>query len=202
VRIHSADPSVWALVPVKPFAQAKSRLRDVLGAPERAAFARSMVEHVLTVLRDAPEIAGTLVVTSCPEATALARSLGAAVVRDPEAAKLAAIVDHGLADLAARGAPAALVLMSDLPRLAASDVRRLVELLADHDVVAVPDQSGDFTNALALRPPDRLLTSFGSRGSFDRHLASARAAGLRAAVHESPGLAFDVDEPADLERAT
>jgi 2-phospho-L-lactate/phosphoenolpyruvate guanylyltransferase len=89
--------------------------------------------------------------------------------------------------------------MSDLPRLAASDVTGLVARLAELDIVAAPDLRGEGTNALALTPPDRMRTSFGMRDSFDRHLRLAQAAGLRVGIHRSEGLAFDVDEPADLE---
>ena len=60
----------------------------------------------------------------------------------------------------------------------------------------VPDRHGSGTNALVLRPPDVIAFAFG-RGSRDRHLAAAAAAG--AAVIEVMGdLTLDVDTPDDL----
>jgi 2-phospho-L-lactate guanylyltransferase len=50
-----------------------------------------------------------------------------------------------------------------------------------------------------MRPVDAIPFRFGP-GSFDAHLAAARAAGVPTAVVERPGLAFDLDTPADLER--
>ena len=195
-----APAPVWALVPAKSFARAKSRLSGLLDEREREALARAMLEHVLGVLASCPEIAGVMVVTDGDDVAELARAHGAVAVRDAASPPLGSIVDAALAELAARSAGAALVLMSDLPRLAASDVRRLVEVMGEADVVASPDVLGEGTNALGLTPPDLLRTSFGTRDSFERHRRAAEGAGLRVAVQRSEGLAFDVDEPADLER--
>ena len=190
---------MWALVPAKSFARAKSRLAGLLGEEERADLARAMLEHVLGVLAASAEIAGVMVVTDGDDVAALARERGAVTVRDAASPPLGSIVDAALAELSARNVSAALVLMSDLPRLSAGDVCRLVERMAEVDVVAAPDLRGEGTNALGVTPPDLLRTSFGTRDSFQRHLRAAEAAGLRVGVHHSDGLAFDVDEPADLE---
>jgi 2-phospho-L-lactate guanylyltransferase len=108
---------------------------------------------------------------------------------------LAQIVDAGLRQI---DAPRALVLMADLPRLRADDVRQIVAPLADHDVVLVRAQDGHHTNALALSPPTAIATCFGRADSFDAHVAAAQAARLRIAVIENAGVAFDVDAPEDL----
>jgi 2-phospho-L-lactate guanylyltransferase len=192
--------SVWVLVPVKDLDRAKSRLGGVLDAPARAAFARSLVTHVLDVLGGCEELGGVMVATSSPEVAAMARERGAAVLPDTDVSSLAAIVDAALVDLAARGASGALVLMSDLPLLTAGDVRDLLRLMREAEVVAAPDHRGESTNALGLSPPDRLRTAFGTGASFERHLAAARAEGLRVAIHRSQGLGADVDEPEDLAR--
>src|SRR4051794_36994914 len=109
--------AIWALVPVKAFPLAKSRLSGLLGPDERAAFARALFEHVLEVVAECPELAGTLVVTSCPDVGTLARARGALVVADAVPEGLGLIMDAGLRELAARGADGALGLMSDLPHL-------------------------------------------------------------------------------------
>jgi 2-phospho-L-lactate guanylyltransferase len=190
--------AVWALVPVKSFARAKSRLAGVLGPAERETLARSMFEHVLGVLASSEEIGGVTVVTDGDDVAELGRSLGALVVRDAASPPLGAIVDAALADLGDRGAGGALVLMSDLPLLAAGDVQGLVAAMRGLDVVVAPDLRDEGTNALGLTPPGRLRTSFGTRDSARRHALGAEAAGLRAGIHRSRGIAFDIDEPEDL----
>ncbi|MSP60234.1 MAG: 2-phospho-L-lactate guanylyltransferase [Myxococcales bacterium] len=187
----------WALVPAKSFDRGKSRLAPVLGGQERAAFARGLFDHVLAVLIGSEALDGVLVATDSPSVAEAARRHGAAVRMDDAPAGLSVIVDAALADLAARGARAALVVMADLPRLAAEDVRALLAALDESDVVVVPDLRGRHTNALALAPPTALPTRFGSPDSFAAHCAGAREAGLRLRVIENDRIAFDVDGPDD-----
>ena len=192
---------IWALVPAKAFERGKSRLSPALDDAARAAFARALFDHVLATLTASGVVDGILVATDSPAVAAAARAHGAIVRHDAAGATtLAAVVDDGLAELHARGAHTALVLMADLPRLAVDDVRALVAAAAAHDVVIVRADDERHTNALALSPPACLRTSFGRGDSFDAHVASARAAGLRVAIIDSPRVAFDVDGPDDHAR--
>jgi 2-phospho-L-lactate guanylyltransferase len=193
----NAARSTWALVPAKCFDRGKSRLAPVLADAERAVFARGLFDHVLSVLTGCGLLEEVLVATDCTEVAEAARAHGAAVRMDEVPARLSAVVDAGLADLAARGAGAAVVFMADLPRLAASDVHAVLAALASADVVVVPDVHRRHTNALALAPPGRLPTCFGAPESFADHCAAARAAGLRLAIVDNERIAFDVDGPAD-----
>jgi 2-phospho-L-lactate guanylyltransferase len=192
---------VWAVVPVKCFTRAKSRLGEVLSEAARADLARALCDHALTVLASCPRVDGVVVATDCTLVERFAESRGALVVRDVTVGSLARIVDHALDALTVRGASAALVLMADLPLLTVADIDALVSALDRAPVVLAPDRGETGTNALALSPPDRLATCFGSEVSFSRHLARARSARIPVAVHRSEGLAFDLDSPADLARA-
>jgi 2-phospho-L-lactate guanylyltransferase len=189
---------IWALIPAKDFARGKSRLAPVLPADARAAFARRLFDHVVATARGVVD--GVLVATDSDEVAAAARAHGAAVQVDEGTGPLARVVDAGLAALAARGATAALVLMADLPRIAAADVRAVLAALDGHDVAIVADLRGRHTNALALRPPDALATCFGRADSFADHCAAARTRGLRVAVLENENISFDVDGPDDHAR--
>ena len=74
---------IWAVVPVKRFSTAKSRLATVLDTIERAELARLMFQDVLDALALCKEfLAGVIVVTSDESAAALARSRGAIVLSD------------------------------------------------------------------------------------------------------------------------
>ncbi len=193
--------SVWALVPAKGFDRGKSRLSSALSDEARARFARALFDHVVSTLTGSGVIAGVLCATDSPLVAEAAYRHGAAVRMDaPGAARLSAVVDAGVAELAARGARAALVLMADLPRLTHGDVRDLAGLLEENAVVLVRAEDGRHTNALGMRPPGCLRTAFGREDSFEAHLQAARAAGLQAAVLESAGIAFDVDGPEEHTR--
>lgn len=192
--------AVWAVVPAKSFRRGKSRLAPVLADEERAELARVLLTHVLAALRESGAIAGVLVATDGDDVAEIAARAGAAVLRDGAPASLAAVVDGALRDVAARGAEAALVLMADLPRIDADDVRALVRALDEAEAVIAPDAGGRDTNALAIAPPTAIATCFGSGESFGEHCAAARAGGLRVMVVKRDGVARDVDGPGDLER--
>jgi 2-phospho-L-lactate guanylyltransferase len=192
---------VWALVPTKGFDRGKSRLGPALSDAARAAFARAVFDHVLGTLMRSSVLDGVLVATDSPLVAGAAGEHGASVRMDPPGTPtLAAVVDSGLAEVTTRGGRGALVLMADLPRLQVDDVRGLVALLDDHDVVIVRAEDGKHTNALALTPATCLETAFGRADSFEAHVAAARAAGLRLAILDNARIAFDVDGPDDHAR--
>lgn len=199
-------PKPWALVPVKRFDQGKSRLGAVLDAGARADLARRMFDQVMAVLGALAwdgELAGVLVVTDGADVEERARALAAEVLLSAGAGPgrpLGAIVDEGVARLDERGAEAVIVIMGDLPALDRDEVRALVSLLADCDVVLAPDRAGTGTNALAMRLPAPMPTRFRGGDSLADHLTEARGRDLRVALCDRPGLRFDLDEPADYAR--
>ena len=90
-----------------------------------------------------------------------------------------------------------LVVAADLPHLRGGDVDAV--LAADTEVVVAPTRDGG-TGGLLRRPPQVCSTAYGPR-SATRHLAVARASGLRAARLEVAGFAHDVDVEGDLGRS-
>ncbi len=199
--MNRPERPIWGVVPVKAFEAAKSRLATVAAPEERERLAQSMFEHVISVLRGAPDLGGVLVVTDSDRVADAAVRAGACAVRDPAGATgLAASVDHGLDEVERFGAGAAVVLVSDLPDVTSGDIALLADATSRFDVAIARDRGGKHTNALALRLERRFPTSFGADDSFRRHCASAEELGLSVTVVESPSLAFDVDTPEDYAR--
>jgi 2-phospho-L-lactate guanylyltransferase len=189
----------WALVPAKPFAMAKSRLAEALSSEARRTLARDLLAHTLGVLRVTAGIEGVAVVSRDPEVEVMALDAGALLL--PETSdRLDAIVDGGLDALSARGAASALVVVADLPALAADDVGQMIKLGERYAVVLAPDEREEGTNALFVAPPNRMRTCFGRRGSFLAHSERAAALSLEVAVFRAPSLAFDLDTVEDLRR--
>lgn len=196
----SAPEDAWAIVPAKSFAGAKSRLAPALDAEARSELARSMLTHVLDALQRSGVVSGVLVATDGRDVERACAERPIVLVRDrgEDGGQLGRVIDHALASVAARGGRAALVLMGDLPHLAPDDVRALVAALASADIALAPDRSDAGTNAIALRLPAPMPTELGRPDSFERHLTAAERLGLTTAVVRTPGLAHDVDSPADL----
>jgi 2-phospho-L-lactate guanylyltransferase len=181
---------IVAVLPVKPFSRAKSRLAPALAPAARAALARGLYRHTLEVLRNTPSI-DHLVVVGQPSA-----SPSVVAIADPGRG-LNAAVAAGLA--AAGDADAALVLPTDLPLLSEDAIDRLLAQLTPGrpQIVIAPDRWHDGTNALLLTPPTVIAPTFGS-ASFARHRQTGLAAGIVVTVHHDPALALDLDHPDDL----
>jgi 2-phospho-L-lactate guanylyltransferase len=190
--------TLWAVVPVKDLAHAKQRLAGVLDAAERQGLFAAMLEDVLAALAASEALAGSLVVTRDPLARDLAAGYGARVLVEPVNRGHTAASTLGAATLAAEGAAGMLQLPADLPLLTAPDVDAVLQAHAQApSVTLAPSRDRRGSNAVACSPPDLLPLRFGD-DSFFPHLECARSLGIEPAVVERPGLALDVDTPADL----
>ena len=188
---------LWALVPAKLGPAVKTRLGAVLSEEQRRALARAMLCDVLDALRAAPSLAGVAVVTRDESVAALAAAADALPLRETHAGGLNEGVAEGIAACRARGASGVVVVMGDLPNLAASDVERAVAALPARGVVLVPSRDGTGTNVLAARPADVLLPTFFGDGSLARHRVAS--ASLETVVLPLRGAALDVDTTDDLD---
>jgi 2-phospho-L-lactate/phosphoenolpyruvate guanylyltransferase len=166
-----------AVVPMKSMDLAKSRLAGVLDPAGRRALAQQMLDHVLETLRQAG-ISPVRIADGN-------RDLNADVAA---AARL--VQSDGATDL--------LLVMADLPYLAADDIAAVLDAGRQSSVVIAEAKDGG-TNALLLRPPTVLDFSFATgQPSAHRHAELARAGGVEPVIVRRPGLARDIDTPADL----
>lgn len=190
--------SVFAVVPVKDLAEAKSRLSASLDLEERGALTLTLLESVLAALREAVHIERVGVVSPSRQALTLAEEAGATALLQ-ESRGLNEALEQGRMWALDEGASALLVVPADLPYLSASDVQMLLSTLDSTgcSVVISPDRPRAGTNALLLRPPDVLQFAFGP-GSFEVHLRAAVESGVEAEIRESAGVAFDLDTREDL----
>jgi 2-phospho-L-lactate guanylyltransferase len=186
-------------VPVKDLGAAKQRLVPALPPERRAGLAAAMLRDVLGALA-AARVDAVWVVTRDPGARAAARAAGAEVLEEPANQGHTAAVARAQAEAAHRGARVFATVPGDVPCVTAAEVRALVEAAADDPgAVFVASRSGLGTNGVALAPPAAMPLRFGEP-SFPDHLREARARGLRLRILALPGLALDVDDPADLAR--
>lgn len=190
------------LVPVKPFAQGKSRLAGRLGLTGRKELSRWMLGRVLDALEGASTLKGGLVVSKDPEAWSLARERGIEFLAEASPDLNGALLE-GVAHLRELGAGGVLVLPADLPLLLAAEVENLVAEgapfgLGRPGVIASPSRREEGTNALFLKPPDALVPSFGP-DSFLRHRREALERGVAFKPFYSPGFSLDIDLPQDLD---
>jgi len=186
---------VWALVPVKRFAAAKTRLAHLLTPSERARLARAMLTDVLDVLAACTRISGTLVVTEDADAAQVAEAFAAQILREERECGLNAAVERGLRAL--HHAHAVVILPADLPCLSTDEIDQAIAALDSSPLVLVPASRDGGTNLIAARPPSVAEPAFGE-ASFVRHVDRARYRGVEPCVLRLPGTGHDVDRPEDL----
>lgn len=200
----AVELKIWAAVPVKPLAEAKTRLATVLGPETRQQLVRAMLVHTLGVLAEVRGLAGFAVITPDPAVAAIAASHGASVLHEPAPSTgLNASLQWAVDRLAGLSATGILVLPGDLPLLRVESVEALLASASGASapaVVIAPDRRRQGTNALLLVPPRLIPFHFGPN-SFCRHQDAALAAGIIPVVVETVDLAADVDLPEDLTEA-
>lgn len=187
--------SIGAIVPQKPLAMAKSRLGGVLPAGARAALSLALLERVCAVLRASMGIEDVVVMTPDPVVGAFAAARGVRTVPDPTPGLNAALAE--VFRPLSRGSRGILVISADLPLLQPVDIAAIVAAADPRTLVVAPSKDTVGTNALLLPSTVVFRPAFG-QASLAAHRHRAEALGLRAVLLRRPGLAFDLDTPADL----
>jgi 2-phospho-L-lactate guanylyltransferase len=183
-----------AIVPQKALSHAKSRLTTALGPAARAELALALLRHVCFALRAAPEIEGLAVMTPDPIVSARAAAWGLHAVIDPGPGLNAAL--ERIMQTAGRSR-AVLIVAGDLALLRPADVAALLEAATSGRLVLAPSKEGTGTNAVVVPRGMTFRPAYGG-ASLAAHRAGARSLGYDVIEVRRPGLAFDVDNEADL----
>lgn len=189
-----------AIVPIKRFDRAKSRLEATAAAAHRPALAEAMLADVLLGLRESRLVDRIVVVSGEPAARTIAERAGADHLDDPDDAGHSEAAWIGIADAVAHGADCVVLVPGDCPLLDSVELDRELDAQAP-GVAVIPDRHGTGTNGLILSPPDAIVPAFGP-GSRDRHLELARSAGVRCRIATVQSMALDLDTGEDLEALT
>jgi 2-phospho-L-lactate guanylyltransferase len=169
-----------ALIPFKPV-NPKTRLSCILNQEEREAFARAMLDDVITsVLKS-----GCSATLLCTHAFSHEQAL-IAVRKEP----LNDAINWALEQFHCP----ALIIMADIPLVTAGDIQRLIR--TEKDMAIVPGRGGG-TNIIFLKKP-RCFRADYYGASFLDHLRIAGECGFSVEVIDSFRMSTDIDEKEDL----
>ena len=115
---------IWAVVPVKELEGAKQRLAGLLPPEQRHELARVMLDEVLAALAAVRGLAGLLLVTLDPWATALGKRLGARITTEGAREGHTGAVLAGRALLLREGRAGMLTLPGDIPAATSAEASR------------------------------------------------------------------------------
>jgi 2-phospho-L-lactate guanylyltransferase len=189
---------MWALIPMKCLERAKSRLAPVLDAAERRALATLMLQDVLEQVLRCEGISGVAVITADSVISNMLSRWPVRLIVEQAPCGHSRAVRDACMRLAATGAASVAVISADVTTARESELARFIRAGAQSPAVVVAtDRHGTGSNALVLSPPDAIHPRFGP-DSLRRHREAAARRGVSATTLQLPGLALDIDEPADL----
>ena len=184
---------VVAVVPLKNLKLAKSRLSNILAEGERQELVLAMFDDVLVSLRASHFIDEIfLVADKYFDPVADVQMITEIKNRGYDEAIIEALKDSRI-----NQAQAMLILPADLPLVSRDELNTLIRDQEDRSIRIAGARDQDGTNALVMKPPHLLATSFGV-GSFKRHKKFAKALSVKIEEVNLPGLSFDVDTEKDL----
>ena len=195
----SRQRDIWAVVPVKAFGDAKTRLAPELSGAMRSRLATAMLEDVLDALTHAHGIAGFVVVTVDPQATRIASARGATIVATGATDGHTVAVMTAARRLQHEGREGMLTVPGDIPAVRATEIDALLERHRDAPAFTiVPSHDGRGSNAIVTSPPLAVPLAFGN-DSFAPHVDAARRAGIEPTIVTGlEGIERDVDCHDDL----
>jgi 2-phospho-L-lactate/phosphoenolpyruvate guanylyltransferase len=194
-RSCNREGAMDALIPLKHLDDAKSRLSKRLSPSARRRLMQMLLKHTVCEVRCAPTVGRVILVSSDPDAPALAAQWSIEHFDDrslPWNDGLAAAIVEVVQS------QTVLICSADLPFVTAEDVEAFVRR-APRPGVAIARARDAGTNAVVMSPPGSAPTCFGVVGSAAQHKALTEAAGLPAEIVDLPNLAFDLDSLEDLE---
>jgi 2-phospho-L-lactate guanylyltransferase len=190
---------VQAIIPVASLDRAKSRLRPILSLPERAQLVLCMLEDLSSVLLDAENIEGVIVISPDTKVTEYATVLGLNTILESNPSDLNRALNLATREIMANQSnSSSLILPVDIPLLKTTSIQAISSMDDKSEKLVIAAQSNNGgTNLLFQRPPNVIDTAFGP-GSFSKHRTNAFAKGIPFQEWSSPDTKLDIDTSEDV----
>ncbi|GGV74393.1 2-phospho-L-lactate guanylyltransferase [Streptomyces griseoloalbus] len=189
----------WTLVvPLKPLAQAKSRLSDTADDGLRPGLALAFAQDTVAAALECPAVRDVVVVTNDALAARELAALGAGIVPDEPRGGLNAAYAHAATVVhASRGEACLAALNADLPALRPAELARVLDTAAEFPRAFLADAAAFGTTMLAATRGRELRPLFGP-DSRARHRASGA---VELCLETVDSVRQDVDTGDDLRAA-
>jgi 2-phospho-L-lactate guanylyltransferase len=189
----------FAIVPVKRFENAKTRLSSMLDTEDRIRLSSLMLEDTLQILSVAPPLTQVIIVSADKRADEIATKHGAKFL--PEEKENGVNSAVALADgycIEKEAADATIVIPHDLPLLDSIVISKACELAEKEStcIVICPSVRYDGTNMLLRKPPS-VIGTFYETDSYNMHVRAAIKLGIPIKPLLSKSLMYDIDTPDD-----
>jgi 2-phospho-L-lactate/phosphoenolpyruvate guanylyltransferase len=189
---------IFAIVPIKKFENAKTRLSPLLDTDERIHFSLLMLQDTLQTLSAVQSLSQIITVSADKRVEEIAVKYRATFLLEEKERGVNSAIALADSYCIREAADATMVIPHDLPLLDSIDISKACELAENESrcIVICPSLRYDGTNIL-LRKPPTIIATFYDADSYNAHVRAA--AGLDIPVKRlfSKGLMQDIDTPED-----
>ena len=188
---------VGAIVPVKTFSRAKTRLNLSSGKTEQVC--KIMLESVLNTISKSTVIENTVVISKDELALGIGKRFGATEIYDQEELGVNNAVILADDYLTNKNFDASIVFPQDIPLIQTEDIDNLINYQSSNRcVLVVPSSKFDGTNAL-FRMPLNVMETHYDEDSYKIHLNTAEKRNASSSLILIRRIMLDVDEQSDLD---
>jgi 2-phospho-L-lactate guanylyltransferase len=191
---------ICAIVPVKSFDHAKSRLSDLLNKDQRIELSGFLLQDTLKTLSLCRELAKIIVVSSDPLVKELTENLGLECLFQSEDKGVNNAVRCADKFLSISGNWVSIIVPCDLPLLLPKDIDAVCQVIPKEDtcVIVCPSYKFDGTNLLSRKPFNIFTETRYDNDSFRGHLEASMESGANTKVLLPTRIMIDLDTPEDL----
>ncbi|MDI9624526.1 MAG: 2-phospho-L-lactate guanylyltransferase [Methanothermobacter sp.] len=183
---------IYGIIPVSPFAHAKTRLSPTLSPSERKNLLKVMLKDVTKSLKK--NVDEVLVISADKEVLHFANELKVQTFKEKGQTDLNGALEQAIKWCESK-CDKVMIVPSDVPLIGKANLEGLIKDAEKYDMIIAPSKGGG-TNAL-LFPPGTIKLRFGDC-SFFEHMKEAKKLKLSIKIHDSFYLSLDVNTAEDL----
>lgn len=186
---------VAAIIPVKTFSKAKTRLG--LSQEKTELLCKEMLNEVLATVTQS-QVNKTVLISRDESALQIGKKYDAVCIHEENEKGVNAAVSLAENYLLENDFGVSVVFPQDIPLMQPSDVNSLLAFRKNAEsLLVVPSRKFDGTNALLRTPPNLMETHY-DEDSYKIHLTTARSRGISASFVLIQRIMLDVDELSDI----
>ncbi len=188
----------FAIVPIKRFENAKTRLSSILDTDDRIRLSLLMLEDTLQILSAVHSLSQVITVSADKRVGEIAVKYGANFLLEEKERGVNSAVALADSYCMKKAADATMVIPHDLPLLDSTDISKACELAENESrcIVICPSLRYDGTNMLLRKPPS-IIATFYDADSYNMHVKAAIRLGIPVKRLFSKALMHDIDTPED-----
>ena len=188
----------FAIVPIKRFENAKTRLSSILDTDDRIRLSLLMLEDTLQILSVVHSLSQVITVSADKRVREIAVKYGANFLLEEKERGVNSAVALADSYCMKKAADATMVIPHDLPLLNSTDISKACELAENESrcIVICPSLRYDGTNMLLRKPPS-IIATFYDADSYNMHVKAAIRLGIPVKRLFSKALMHDIDTPED-----